>query len=391
MGSIGGVMFAGAAVVLGLGGSIPCCGCLTNLVLWVSALSTGAIAGFLGALLGDWERIPYDRGIGTGTLLGLRAGVIAGLMGGVVYTLVAGLARLGLVAVPAGSDDAQQGDAAMGAAMITAIDFVLNIGLAPLVAGGAGAFWGVIIGAIRRRKTNDTAAADAAEKRPFRPGYVTVLYAISILTTLVLIVATSLMRSGPVESGPAGGVGIAVAPPTGTGSGGSGGEEDPNEIIDRELGSTTVATGMEGEALSPDSSDASRELREGRSRYPARYAFDGTNDTAWAVRDAVAGADWVEARWRRPVTIDRVVLTTGYEKVHRRSGDLFYANAHLATFRLETDEGIGLPVEVGPDQRSAEVSVGARTRRLRLIVDRVHPGARWQDLSISEIQIFGSR
>jgi hypothetical protein len=137
---------------------------------------------------------------------------------------------------------------------------------------------------------------------------------------------------------------------------------------------------------------ASRWLDTGQrgEDYRPQQAFDGTDDTAWAVRDAVSGSDWIEASFAPGTRVSRVVLTTGYEKHTRRGLDLFTANAHLARFTIETDAG-HRSRDVAQEERSAEVALHVETGRVRLVVDQTWPGAEWQDLSISEITIYCGR
>lgn len=137
--------------------------------------------------------------------------------------------------------------------------------------------------------------------------------------------------------------------------------------------------------------DASRFLTlSAREAYPPSNAVDSNNDTAWAVRDAVPGRDWIEVTLPSAMRVSRVWLTTGYEKLHRRTGDLFPLNDHLRRFTVVTDAG-RRTVEVDDETRFADVRLNATTRRVRLVVDEVWPGTRWRDLSISEIQLHCAR
>lgn len=144
--------------------------------------------------------------------------------------------------------------------------------------------------------------------------------------------------------------------------------------------------------LAPARTVASRFLREGHSSYPASNAFDGTNDTAWSVRDAVAGSDYLEACFSGRPTLVRVELTTGFERIHPTTGDLFEANAHLRGGRILVDGVERAGISVTSDQRSATIELPAVTvgECLRIEVGAVWPGVRWQDLAISEVRIYGT-
>ncbi len=143
--------------------------------------------------------------------------------------------------------------------------------------------------------------------------------------------------------------------------------------------------------LFPATTRASRELMV-EGRYPAGNAFDGRMQTAWAVRDAVAG-DYVEGCFDELTSIGTVWLTTGYDHRSRRGTDLFTANAHLRDFTVELRDRQRVVERrvlfARSDQRAREIDLlGARGRCVRFVVRTVWPGTRWQDISISEIRIY---
>ncbi|MBX3272355.1 MAG: hypothetical protein KF729_19000 [Sandaracinaceae bacterium] len=143
--------------------------------------------------------------------------------------------------------------------------------------------------------------------------------------------------------------------------------------------------------LAPSTVAASSELTAGRVTYAARMAFDGSRDTAWA--EGVEGpgrGEWIEARFSPPRVVRRIRMTTGYDKIHRRSGDLFPLNAHLRRVRVVFSDGTELARDVGPDEREITFDdLSVRAASVRFVADDVWEGTRWQDLSLSEIWIEG--
>jgi hypothetical protein len=103
------------------------------------------------------------------------------------------------------------------------------------------------------------------------------------------------------------------------------------------------------------------------------------------LRDAVPGEDWIELRFAPGTHVSRLWLTTGFERIHPPTGDLVPLNAHVRRLTVVTDGG-RRSYEVGASERTLEVDVDEATTSVRLVVDEVWPGERWQDLSISEIQ-----
>lgn len=175
-------------------------------------------------------------------------------------------------------------------------------------------------------------------------------------------------------------------------------DQPSGEAPDEELGAPAEELGLAEPRVGPRETPcrpaayaASRSIEvPGRRGYPISNAFDGTNDTAWGVTDAVPGEEWIEITMPSGSHVARLWLTTGYDKIHQRSGDLFSLNAHLRRFTVTTDAG-SQTVDVGHDQRVADVRLGATTRRIRIGIESVWPGERWQDLHVSEIRVYCSR
>jgi hypothetical protein len=170
--------------------------------------------------------------------------------------------------------------------------------------------------------------------------------------------------TGPLERPP--------APATGAGAGAGASEGAPAEPVER---------------LEPDDIRASRYL-SGEGNYPPENAFDGTDNTGWAVRRAVSGEDYIEASFNVPVWVERVRFSTGYTRFSRRAGDLFLANDHLRRGRLLSDAG-SVDFDVPEDTRHMEVELPGETRRVRLVILSVWSGQRWRDLTLTEIEIMG--
>lgn len=140
--------------------------------------------------------------------------------------------------------------------------------------------------------------------------------------------------------------------------------------------------------LWPVRATASSQLRRG---YRAALMFDGDLRTCWA--DGVPGlgvGEWVEAELGALRTLRRVVVVPGYDKWHPRSGDLFLKNAQLRRFRLESDAGWAETFSAPRGVRRVSYELpDVPARRLRLVVLEAWPGTRWEDLSISEVELYG--
>ena len=101
--------------------------------------------------------------------------------------------------------------------------------------------------------------------------------------------------------------------------------------------------------------------------------------------------EWLEASLGGAYRLSRVRLSSGWDLVSPRVGDLFVANAHLRRVRLVFDNGDSRVREVRADERSVSFEdINVTTRSVRVVADEVWPGARWQDLCIAEVVIEGS-
>jgi hypothetical protein len=169
------------------------------------------------------------------------------------------------------------------------------------------------------------------------------------------------------------------------------GGQDPNVTASADPQPSEKARSSAGYLLRPDRFRASSTYRRRNEQYPPEQAFDGRLETAWAEGKRGPGqGEWIEAIFNSPQHIFRIELTTGYEKHHPRSGDLFFLNAHLRQVRVEFDRGRPITRDIDRAQRRLKISdLDITASRIRFIASKVWKGKRWQDLSISEISIFG--
>lgn len=143
--------------------------------------------------------------------------------------------------------------------------------------------------------------------------------------------------------------------------------------------------------LTPTSISASSFIANRRNQHTPERAFDGDPATAWNENDRGPGdGAWIEATFSGRVTVRRVTLTTGYDSISPRHGDLFPLNSHLRRVRISFDGGHVVEREVGEAQRTLVLDgLETHTHALRIEAVRVWAGTRWADFCISEITIEG--
>ncbi len=157
-------------------------------------------------------------------------------------------------------------------------------------------------------------------------------------------------------------------------------------------GSTTVPTPTTAPsgplvAVQVTAASASSALG-GRDAHPADHAFDGNPRTAWNESAPGSGAgEWLQAEWGVPRHVRRIVLATGWDYVSPRAGDLYSLNSRLRRVRMVFSDGRAEVREIADGQRSVIVATDHVSSSLRIIAEQVYPGARWQDLCISDVLV----
>lgn len=145
--------------------------------------------------------------------------------------------------------------------------------------------------------------------------------------------------------------------------------------------------------------EASSTLDPSTGTYTVNKMFDGNPGTAWQEGESGDGqGEWIEITFPQPVSVN-VSLINGMAMRDSKyaeygaDGDLYLLNSRIKSLRVEaeTDGGPGI------DQR--EVSFNDDTRefqdvgtfnnifKIKLQIDGVFPGLKWNDTSIGEIRI----
>lgn len=146
--------------------------------------------------------------------------------------------------------------------------------------------------------------------------------------------------------------------------------------------------------LEPASVTASSEFSKSGETHVAWDAFDGRSDSVWcpaAKKPPESGkGEWLEATFAKPQKVRQIRVVPGYDATSEKYGDLFVANAHVKTLRIDVDGGKSITKEIGEGERVVTIdALDGEVAKLRFTVDDVWPGKKWQDLSISEIEIIG--
>lgn len=124
-------------------------------------------------------------------------------------------------------------------------------------------------------------------------------------------------------------------------------------------------------------------------------AVDGEMASSWQVDGGVDA--WVQLDFAEDVASDHAVsavaVANGFQHQDPELGDLFPLNSRIARARLVFSTGLEVPVHFEPEARGFQivaVDLGGRSVDwVRLEVDAVHQGSRWDDLAVSEVRVLG--
>lgn len=127
-------------------------------------------------------------------------------------------------------------------------------------------------------------------------------------------------------------------------------------------------------------------------RFDAEQLLDGDLTTSWQPFDKKRGGvgQWIELRLPGAPVVSGLDLANGLQKVDEL-GDLFLMNNRVSHGRLRFSDGSELPFHLPADRRGlSEVRFAPRaTGWIRIEIDGIHRGSKWNDLALSEVRVLG--
>jgi len=154
--------------------------------------------------------------------------------------------------------------------------------------------------------------------------------------------------------------------------------------------------------LTPSGVSASRTAAAGidSQNNPVTYepenAIDGQNDTTWRV-DGDGVGDWLELDFDAEVSVSKVGIIPGYDKIDAADGtDRFAQNRVVKKARLEFSDGSSVSAEFAQqrDMQFVELPKPIRTHSIRIVIEETYPPPPAPDgrdfTPISEVQVQGS-
>lgn len=128
-------------------------------------------------------------------------------------------------------------------------------------------------------------------------------------------------------------------------------------------------------------------------RFDSSMLVDEDLGTSWQPsRGGAREAAWVRVEFAKEVTLARLDIANGFQRMDSKFGDLFLENSRLLRALLVFDDGAEREISFDPSERGF-VSIEfprQRTKYFVLKVLDVKKGDKWDDLAISEIRIFAA-
>lgn len=127
-------------------------------------------------------------------------------------------------------------------------------------------------------------------------------------------------------------------------------------------------------------------------RFNAEQLVDGDLTTSWQPLDKRRGGvdQWFELELGSVAPISELWIANGLQRTDRL-GDLFVMNNRVARARVTFSDGTEAMFWLPADTREyTKVKFLAHpTRSIRVTVEGIHRGSKWNDLAVSEVRVYG--
>jgi hypothetical protein len=118
--------------------------------------------------------------------------------------------------------------------------------------------------------------------------------------------------------------------------------------------------------------------------YSIQNLIDDNPQTAWVPDSKTSGiGEWTEISFDDPVQINSLTLTNGYAK----SEEVFKNNNRIKDATLVFSDGSKQPVLLKDTMEPQKINVNRKSRTVRLIIDSVYKGIKFDDTCLSGIDV----
>lgn len=120
--------------------------------------------------------------------------------------------------------------------------------------------------------------------------------------------------------------------------------------------------------------------------YAAENILSSNLSTAWVEGTQSNGVgEWLEFAFNETQQFNSIRICNGYQK----SRGIYNNNARAKTLALVFANGESQRVNLNDTMGCFDYPLSGESDRIKLVVEAIYPGAKWQDLAISHIQFLG--
>ncbi len=126
---------------------------------------------------------------------------------------------------------------------------------------------------------------------------------------------------------------------------------------------------------------------EDENNYEPANVVDKKDDTCW--KEGVAGyglGEWIEIDFKKKKIVKRLGIINGDNK----DAEHFFGNNRIKRSIIEFSDGSHRLINLEDTRQMQYINIIPKsTSSVRLYIDRVYKGDKWNDTAISEIKIYG--
>jgi hypothetical protein len=124
--------------------------------------------------------------------------------------------------------------------------------------------------------------------------------------------------------------------------------------------------------------------------YNAQNVLDKDITTPWVEGAAGLGInEWIKLDFSKAISVKSLRLINGYNYTSNdKIGDRFAKNGRVKTARLEFSDGSSQMIQIADNNKWQTFNLAnKKTQMLRLVIVSAYKGSKWEDVSISEMEI----
>lgn len=125
--------------------------------------------------------------------------------------------------------------------------------------------------------------------------------------------------------------------------------------------------------------------------YNASKAIDGDPNTPWVEgAEGLGIGEWLKIELSQASTVSSIRIINGYNFTSSdKIGERFYKNGRVKTATLEFSNGSRQKIQLKDNNKWQSFDLGGvKTSSIRIVIDAAYKGTEWDDVCISEIEVF---